>query len=56
MSKDVTSVTTWARQVAKEWNYLYSQAGTIKIKNETEFKELILDSNDLWFVVFTDGV
>jgi hypothetical protein len=55
-SKDADTLTKWARQVAEEWTWLYSQAILEPIKSNEAFDELVLASNSLWFLVFTDGV
>jgi thioredoxin-like negative regulator of GroEL len=55
-SKNADSVTKWARQVAEEWSWLYSQAVFEPISSNDAFDALVLASTPLWFVVFTDGL
>lgn len=55
-AKNAETVTRWARQVAEEWTWLYSQAVFEPISNDAAFDALVLASTPLWFVVFTDGL
>ncbi|EKX40209.1 hypothetical protein GUITHDRAFT_113690 [Guillardia theta CCMP2712] len=55
-SKDPDSIISWARAVAKEWKWLYSQTDVPTFKTSSDFRDNVLGSLDLWFVVFTDGV
>eukprot|EP00960_Hanusia_phi_P047237 758314-Hanusia_phi.AAC.2 len=55
-SKDPEKIISWARAVAKEWRWLYSQTDVPTFKSSSDFRRSVLGSLDLWFVVFTDGM
>ena len=55
-SKSAEAVTAWARRVAEEWTWLYSQANLELLPSDDAFDSAVLASDKMWFIVFTDGV
>jgi len=46
--QDQASVTTWIRAVAKEWRWLFATSNIVNIRNETMFREQVLNSTQFW--------
>ena len=55
-SKDKDSITTWIRAVTREWRWLFATSNLIDIRNETHFKETVLNSTQFWVIAYMDGV
>jgi len=54
--KDQASVTTWIRAVAKEWRWLFATSNIVDIRNETQFRQQVLNSTQFWVIAYMDGV
>lgn len=55
-SKDAASVAAWAREVAKEWRWLFAKSRLSHIVGDEAFNSTILSKNDFAIVAFMDGI
>lgn len=53
--KDANGIATWAREVATEWRYLFSQSN-VKDLSAATFSEMVIKSKDFWVILFVDGL
>ena len=54
-NKDVAGISEWARQVEKEWRYLFANSNLVRL-NHSNFQRTVLNTTEFWVVCFLDGL